>query len=294
MLGEACCVKVIGEPGVLSQSERYFSTPSVLARKVFFYITRCGHYYCDGNYDFRDSCEVGKLDSHRTFLLDYIRRGTMYVEADGKSFVADAGQIALTDCRKPHRFFVRDYAERIWIHFDGVNAEAIFRQIIALHGGKQVFTPHPESRAEGCMTKLVTKLRDVDRSEADVSVELYALLCALLISPVRETAGEETPIGKALSYINVHLFENLSVSEIASYVGLSPSHFSRQFRSRTGFSPHEYIVLHRIDEAKMLLYGTELSVGEIAFRVGYHSVVNFIASFTEKVGMTPTAFRRML
>ena len=64
------------------------------------------------------------------------------------------------------------------------------------------------------------------------------------------------------------------------------------FRSRTGYSPHEYIVLRRIDEAKSLLHTTALSVKEIAFRVGYHSEVNFISSFTAKTGVSPAAFRR--
>lgn len=89
-----------------------------------------------------------------------------------------------------------------------------------------------------------------------------------------------------------HLFESLSVEKVADAVSLSPSHFSRLFRSTTGFSPHEYIMLHRIDEAKALLQSTSLSVKEIAFRVGYRSEVNFITAFTEKTGATPTQFRR--
>lgn len=46
------------EPGVLLQSDRYFNTPSAAAGKLFYYITRCGHYYCSTEYDFRDDCDV--------------------------------------------------------------------------------------------------------------------------------------------------------------------------------------------------------------------------------------------
>ena len=284
-------MKVITEPGVLLQSERYFSTPSSLARQLFLYITRCGHYYCDHHYNFLDSCDVGKLESHKTYLLDYIRRGAMEIETDGKSFTAEAGQIALIDCKKPHRFHVPRYAERIWIHFDGREAGAFFEQIIAFHGGRSVFTPYPESRAERDMSDLVTLLKDGIHTEADLSKRIYSLLCNLLIPPRSITADSQDPVALALDYMKQHPFDELSVKEIASVAGLSPSHFSRQFRSQTGFSPHEYIVLHRIDEAKLLLHTTDLSVKEIAFRTGYHSEVNFIASFTRKVGISPSSFR---
>ncbi|MGI6007209.1 MAG: helix-turn-helix domain-containing protein [Ruminococcus sp.] len=284
-------MKVITEPGVLLQSERYFSTPSSLARQLFLYITRCGHYYCDYHYDFLDSCDVGRLDSHKTFLLDYIRKGAMTIESDGKQFTAEAGQIALTDCKKPHRFHVSHYAERIWIHFDGACAGDFFEQIIAFHNGRPVFTPYPESRIERDMTEIFTLLKDGIHTEADISKRIYSLLCNLLIPPGDISLNTQDPINLALDYMKRHLFEDLSVRKVASVAGLSPSHFSRQFRSRTGFSPHEFIVLHRIDEAKALLHTTDLSVKEIAYRTGYHSEVNFITSFTGKVGLSPSAFR---
>ena len=284
-------MKVITEPGVLPNSERYFSTPSALSRQLFFYITRCGHYYCDHNFYFIDSCDTAKLESHKTFLIDYIRKGTMQVEVDGRTFTAEAGQVILTDCRKPHHFYSTDSLERIWIHFDGANSREFFNQIIAFHGGRQVFTPYAESKTEGTMTDLITSLKDGICTEAELSQKIYALLCNLLIPPTVTSENQPNPITRTLIYINEHLFDNLSIQSLASHAGLSPSHFSRQFRSRTGFSPHEYIVLKRIDEAKMLLHSTNLSIKEIAFHTGYRSEVNFITSFTNKVGISPSTFR---
>ena len=84
-------MKVLGEPGVLARSERFFSTPGAVARSLFYYVTRAGHYYYDENYDFRDNCEIAHLESHRNFYLLYVRAGTMCVHTDHE-FSVERGQ----------------------------------------------------------------------------------------------------------------------------------------------------------------------------------------------------------
>ena len=72
-------MKVFSEPGVLSRSERFFSTPSATARRLFYYVTRVGHYYYDARYNFLDSCDIAHLESHKNLFLTYVRSGTMYL-----------------------------------------------------------------------------------------------------------------------------------------------------------------------------------------------------------------------
>lgn len=285
-------MKVLNEPGVLARSERFFSTPSATARGLFFYVTRVGHYYYDERYNFLDSCDVAHQDSHKNFFLAYVRSGTMYFETS-QVFTAERGQVALIDCHKPHRFFTSGSAESLWIHFDGANADSFFSQIITFRGGRQTFSPVPDGRIEQEMAQIISGLRSANMSEVDCSQRIYRILCSLLFpNPQHGRMPENDAIAKAMQFIGVQLFEQLSVRRVAEAVNLSPSHFSRLFRSTTGFSPHEYIMLHRIDEAKALLQSTSLSVKEIAFRVGYRSEVNFITAFTEKTGNSPTQFRK--
>lgn len=284
-------MKVFSEPGVLSRSERFFSTPSATARRLFYYVTRVGHYYYDARYNFLDSCDIAHLESHKNLFLTYVRSGTMYFETD-QLYCAERGQIGLVDCRRPHHFYTKGDAEALWIHFDGANAAAFFEQILAFRGGRQVLTPPADLRIEQELAQIISGLRTGDMTELDRSQRIYRILCALLFPAQAGPDRKNDAIAQAVKYIGEHLFESLSVEKVADAVSLSPSHFSRLFRSTTGFSPHEYIMLHRIDEAKALLQSTLLSVKEIAFRVGYRSEVNFITAFTEKTGATPTQFRR--
>ena len=148
-------MKVTEEAGVLARSERFFATPGTVARGLFYYITRAGHYYYDENYDFRDNCEIAHLESHRNFYLLYVRAGTMYVRTDHE-FSVERGQAALVDCRRPHRFFTHGDAEALWLHFDGANSGAFFEQIIAFHGGRQVFTPAAALHLEQELAQLIS------------------------------------------------------------------------------------------------------------------------------------------
>jgi AraC-like DNA-binding protein len=83
----------------------------------------------------------------------------------------------------------------------------------------------------------------------------------------------------------------LDVSALARAALMSTAHFSRQFRATYGETPYSYLMTRRIERAKALLRGGELSVGEVCIEVGCTSLGSFSARFTELVGETPTAYR---
>ena len=94
----------INEIGVLPESRRYYNTPSAIARQLFFYPTEMGRYTLSDRYDFLDTSPVAKRDSHRNFMLLYVDAGAMEIFNDGRRALAAPGQVALIDCRKPHRY----------------------------------------------------------------------------------------------------------------------------------------------------------------------------------------------
>jgi AraC-like DNA-binding protein len=83
----------------------------------------------------------------------------------------------------------------------------------------------------------------------------------------------------------------LDIATLARAALMSTAHFSRQFRSAYGETPYGYLMTRRIERAKALLRGGELSVTEVCLAVGCTSLGSFSARFTELVGQTPTAYR---
>jgi AraC-like DNA-binding protein len=83
----------------------------------------------------------------------------------------------------------------------------------------------------------------------------------------------------------------LDVAALARTALMSSAHFSRQFRAAYGETPYSYLMTRRIERAKALLRGGQMSVTEVCMAVGCSSLGSFSARFTELVGETPTAYR---
>jgi AraC-like DNA-binding protein len=96
---------------------------------------------------------------------------------------------------------------------------------------------------------------------------------------------------RAKDLADARYFEPLDVAELAAAAGLSRGHFSREFRSTFGETPHAYLLTRRLERAATLLRTTDSSVAEICMTVGLQSVGSFTTSFKRTYGKTPTAYR---
>src|SRR6478735_12020408 len=83
----------------------------------------------------------------------------------------------------------------------------------------------------------------------------------------------------------------LDVPTLAQAALMSPAHFSRQFRAAYGETPYSYLMTRRIERAKSLLRGGEMSVTDVCMAVGCTSLGSFSTRFTELVGESPSAYR---
>ncbi len=83
---------LISESGVHQTSERYFFTPSSLARELFYYPTRCGHYFCSHLYSFSHQSEIARQGDHnQNIMLFLIQSGAMELELSNTPLLAAAG-----------------------------------------------------------------------------------------------------------------------------------------------------------------------------------------------------------
>lgn len=105
------------------------------------------------------------------------------------------------------------------------------------------------------------------------------------------SAMQNNRIAKALSCIHKEPAHQWKLNSLAEQAGLSRAAFARQFRDAVGETPHSYLTRWRLGIAAQLLSQTDLSVSEIAYKVGYQSESSFNRAFKQSRGSSPSRAR---
>lgn len=91
-----------------------------------------------------------------------------------------------------------------------------------------------------------------------------------------------------------HLRTHHRVADYAALLSVSPNHLNKSVKATTGKSPMKWIDEAIVLEAKVLLYQTTLSVGEVAAQVGILDASHFSRLFRKYEGITPLTFRKLI
>ncbi len=112
------------------------------------------------------------------------------------------------------------------------------------------------------------------------------------------TEGEELTAGHDLSkfikvfdYIDKHIDEAISLSDLAGLMFMNKVYFSNLFKKTFGVSPQQYIQQRKLDRARQLLADRTLPIASIAADLHFYDPAAFTAFFKKNTGMTPKEFR---
>ncbi len=109
----------------------------------------------------------------------------------------------------------------------------------------------------------------------------------------KPTDLQTTAVTRVISAMHDHLYDPLSLRDMADIAHYSPYHFNRLFRKVTGIPPNHFLYALRLSRAKRLLAETDLNVTEICFEVGYNSLGSFTSRFHQLIGVSPKSYRAL-
>jgi len=96
---------------------------------------------------------------------------------------------------------------------------------------------------------------------------------------------------RAKQWMDRECEQSLVLDRVAGISCISKFHFIRLFRQCYGCTPHQYLTETRIRKAKLLL-GSNLTVSDTCFRLGFESPASFASLFRKHTGVSPSVFRQ--
>lgn len=253
----------------------------------FQYILQ-GHAYltCD-----EDNITVSKGDiifinqAVRHFVTPAGKDGVIYCSiVIHPSFILGLGQLEL-ECKYINPII----ANRSFGHLLITDNHRLYQQFLQLL--KQLITLNEEHAAgyellsKSCILQLWKLLYD----QLPVSQPAPSKITA-------RTANQDAQrVKQAMTYIQEHFMEPVTLDDIADSILVSKSECCRCFKRTTGFSPFEYLMRYRIMEsAKYMQRKTHESISEIAGAVGFNNTSYFNKVFKKYMDCTPTEYRQSL
>lgn len=273
--------------GTLDKSAVFFYTAGEQAKQTFFYPLCVGHYYCTNEYRVQ-------RNNYDSFLLMYIKNGKGYLEIDRKEYPFHTEDAVLVDCYKPHIYTTTKDSEILWVHFDGSTSRNYYAEIVSESGFVcSVRDPISFEKDLNRLFLMISSGKAV--SDALCSYYIIKVLTDLIINneQLKSVEKEQTAsvIEEIVTYINNNIHAQLSLNDLSGRAGLSPFYFTRLFKKETGYTPHEYIILSRINVAKFYLKSSTSSIKDICFSSGFSSESSFCSTFRKVCGMTPSEYR---
>jgi len=111
---------------------------------------------------------------------------------------------------------------------------------------------------------------------------------------------QETPLStdipfrikQTINYINDNISEKIEISKLAEITQWKNEHFIRVFTKHLGVTPYQYVLIRKIDKAKVMLAETTVPIIQIAFELGFQSHGNFCNAFKKITKDTPEIYRK--
>jgi AraC-like DNA-binding protein len=131
------------------------------------------------------------------------------------------------------------------------------------------------------------------REAAQALLTLLAVDAARYVGPIGPPPlSPRRVVAEVFAHINEHIAAPISLREIANAVNFSPAYLTDLVKRETGRPIVSWIIELRLHRAAQLLSHTDLSISQIAARVGYGDANSFGRAFTKRRGLSPWQWRR--
>ncbi|MFO8026286.1 MAG: AraC family transcriptional regulator [Opitutales bacterium] len=231
-------------------------------------------------------------ENHFNFWLAL--SGDGYLSCDGQAFRI-----------RPGRFFIFSPHQNISAaHYSGPRITRFSAHFFPVRNGERLPVVPGLPLMGGVVESLASVQRQIDvimrialrrEDDAVLARKVYELILKVRgLSDVGAREALSPAVSEALRVFREHPASVESIAAFARTVGISRSHFDREFSAQVGQPPRQFLINCKIIEARRYLESSSLRVGEIAEALGYKDIYFFSRQFKQLVGQSPANYRRGL
>jgi AraC-like DNA-binding protein len=244
-------------------------------------VGRTGAYWC-----------VPRLRTERLAVVKICLRGTGRVVVEGQEHLVTPGKVMIMRTGADTLEYGLHEGDPPWhtayAEIAGDLALEALGQLIRRHG--HVYEP-----AATDLVEILTHLADRPGDHHvvwDVSASARAASTILASVAHARTPPEDRLARRAIALFEQRLTTSGTLEDAAADLGVSREQLSRAFREALGIPPATWLRQRRLELARQLLMAPDALVQDVAARIGYRSVSQFLRAFTARYGHTPGTVRR--
>lgn len=258
--------------------------PGITVQSMGHFPNAAGHY-------------IDRPDGRAEYILIYCTNGRGWYILSGKKYTVNAGQYFILPGGAPHSYGSSsgDPWHIYWAHFVGPKAVAVYESMKGLHTLKIDDNTRRTDRIHMFdeLLNLMERRTDHD-GMLYVCIGFFRILSTLMYLDSFQEAKYPSSPSKNIRFLNrithflmENIDHNLTVGEMADYMGCSESHFHRKFQRETGMSPLNYFARAKLDAAYAMLRDTDLKINQIALKLGFQDPYYFSRFFKKYSGLSP-------
>ena len=249
----------------------------------------CGEYICCDNSWGKGGSKIHNDPFSRLY---WIRKGKGEIAYSKGEIVLEPGKLIVIPASTPARYYCEDGMELYWIHFraDLFGSQEIFKLM------NWNFTVKVKNNSD--MTDFMERLIRVSSSKKledsfGSDIMLRQLLCRF--ASEKQDVMNLQDVQRflpAIVYIEQNLHRKVTLKDLIRVVPLESAYFCSLFSKTIGESPMNFINRKKIEKSQFLMEKKDLTLKEIAGKVGFEDVYYFSRVFKNIVGIAPNYYRK--
>lgn len=226
------------------------------------------------------------------YLVHYVTRGkgrlwmndTCYVIEKDTMFLIRPGITCVYQADKD------DPWEYCWICIDGYDVENMLNNS-GFDKVNLLFFDKSNGEVRDAMLNFIFYFSKYKNNEYMLLSRLYNIFGHMKIQMKKQQA-KSIHVERAIDYIYENYSKNISVTDIAEYLGIDRTYLYRLFKEEYNMSPQKYLLNFRLKTAMNKLEGGNMSIADIAYNCGFNDASAFCHQFKKVYKDTPLNYRR--